>query len=155
MGRTRASASPSVRFLARIYSVWIIRYVDVPDGVGDFAGMHVCVRATCNGASFRGTLVPRGGGRHRLALNAAVRRKAGGVDAGDEVVITLRRSRPHPVPPLPTELQRALARIPGGRLAFEVWAPGRRRAAVEWLAQAKGADTRARRVRTILERLGL
>jgi hypothetical protein len=112
------------------------------------------VHATCNGVRFRGTLLPRGGGCHRLALNAAVRQEAGGVDVGDRVVITLRRTTPHPLPPLPNELERALARVPGARLAFEAWPWGRRREALQWLIGAKGADTRDRRVRTILERLG-
>ena len=154
MSRTRARSSPSVRFCARIYPVWIIRYVDVPDEVQEFGGTHVAVHASCNGVPFRGTLVPRGGGRYRLALNAAVRRQAGGVDTGDRVIITLRQSAPRPIPPVPAELARALAAVPGGRLAFEAWPRGRRRAVLDWLGQAKGCDTRARRVRRILDRLG-
>jgi hypothetical protein len=155
VARTQARRSASSRFLARIYCISVVRYVDVPDDAALSHGVWIPVRASCNGVEFRGTLVPRGSGRHRLGLNAAVRRAAGGVDDGDEVVITLRRSAPHPVPPAPPDLADALARVPGGRLAFEEWAPGRRRAVVGWLNEAKSADTRARRIRTILERLGL
>ena len=106
----------------------INRYVDVPPEVGPFTGAYVPVRASCNGVRFRGTLAPRGGGRCRLGLNAAVRRAAGGVDEGDDVVVTIRRTTPHPIPPMPRDLGDALAQAP---------------------------DTRARRVRTILDRLGL
>jgi len=48
--------------VARIYCVSIVRYVDVPDNAGPFTGAWIPVRASCNGAEFRGTLVPRGGG---------------------------------------------------------------------------------------------
>lgn len=77
------------------------------------------------------------------------------MDEGDDVVVTIRRTTPHPIPPVPRDLGDALAQTPGGRLAFEAWPPGRRRAVLRWLTEAKGADTRARRVRTILDRLGL
>lgn len=57
------------------------------------------------------------------------------------VIITLRRSAAHPIPPLPAELARPLAAVPGGRLAFEIWPRGRRRAVLDWLAQVQGRDT--------------
>lgn len=155
VARRQASRSTPSRFVARIYCISIIRYVDAPDDVGPFAGTWIPVRASLNGVEFRGTLGPRGGGRYRLALNASVRRAAGGVDEGDEVIVTIRRTTPHPIPPLPADLADALARVPGARLAFESWAPGRRRAVIGWLNDARAADTRARRIRTILDRLGL
>jgi hypothetical protein len=71
-------------FVARLYSIAVIRYVDVPrELTASFAAEYPAVRGTCNGVPFRGTLVPRGGGCYRLALNVAVRRAAGQVDAGD------------------------------------------------------------------------
>ena len=154
MSRIRPLTARTIRFSADLYSVGIVRYVDVPLSAATFSEVYVPVHATCNGVPFRGTLLPRGGERHRLALNAVVRQKAGGVDTGDRVIITLRRSAPHPVPALPNELERALARVPGARLAFESWPPGRRREVLQWLTAAKGADTRSRRVRRLLERLG-
>ncbi|MGH7627834.1 MAG: YdeI/OmpD-associated family protein [Gemmatimonadales bacterium] len=155
MARSRTARPAPARFVARIYCVWINRYVDVPADAGPFTGAYVPVRATCNGAEFRGTLAPRGGGRYRLGLNAAVRRAAGGVDEGDDVIVTVRATTPHPIPALPRDLAEALAKAPGGRLAFEAWPPGRRRAILQWLNDAKAADTRARRVLTVLDRLGL
>ena len=145
-----------VRFVARIYCVWIVRYVDVPPEVGlGFKGRMPPVRASCNGIPFRGTLMPRGAGQFRLALNAGVRRAAGRIDEGDEAEITLAPTTPHPVPDLPPDLVAALGAHPGGRLAFEAWAPGRRRALLGYLGQARSPGTRAKRVRRVLELLGL
>lgn len=146
----------SFRFVARIYRIGIIRFVDVPPEAGRvFTDRYVPVRGSCNGAPLLGTMVPRGAGRYRLALNAGVRREAGGVDAGDDVVLSLRRTVPHPVPAVPADLASALGRVRGGRLAFEAWPPGRRREVLAWLAAAKQPETRARRVVLILRRLGL
>ncbi len=145
-----------VRFVARVYCIGIIRFVDVPPEAGRaFSGRHVPVRGTCNGATLVGTLVPRGQGGYRLALNAAVRREAGGVEAGDDVAMSLGPAPPHPIPGVPAELAAALSRVRGGRLAFEAWPPGRRREVLSWLAAAKRPETRARRIALILRRLGL
>ncbi len=107
------------------------------------------------GAVFLGTLVPRGEGGYRLALNARLRREADDVEAGDDVVMSLRQAPPHPVPGLPAELAEALGRVRGGRPAFDAWPPGRRREVLAWLGAAKRADARDRRIALILRRLGL
>ena len=118
-----------------------VRYVDLPPEVG---------------AGFEGRTppVPRGAGQFRLALNAEVRRAAGRVDEGDRAEITLAPTTAHPVPELPPDLVAALGAHPGRRLAFEAWAPGRRRALLGYLAQARSPGTRAKRVRRVLELLG-
>jgi uncharacterized protein YdeI (YjbR/CyaY-like superfamily) len=100
-------------------------------------------------------LVPRGEGCYRVALNGAVRKAAGAVDAGDEVLMTIRQGAPHRIPPVPADLAAALAGRPGGRLAFESWPPGRRRQILLWLDGVKSAEARARRIVRIVERLGL
>jgi hypothetical protein len=152
----RATGTAPVEFTARIHGIWTMRYVDLPAAASAaFAGRHVPVTGTCNGVPLRGTLVPGGNGRYRLLLNGKVRKAAGGVDVGDAVAVTLRKAAAHRVPALPPELLAALARYPGGRLAFESWPPGRRRQMLLWLLQAKGAATRARRVARIVELLGL
>jgi hypothetical protein len=147
---------PAAQFVARVYSLGMIRYVDVPEQISrGFRGAFPAVRGTLNGAPFRGTLQPRGGGRFRLALNAAVRRAAESVDTGDEVVLSLQPTRAHPVPAVPDDLTQALGALAGGRLAFEAWPPGKRREVLVWLEQAKSEGTRKSRLDRILERLGL
>jgi hypothetical protein len=144
------------RFVARVYAAASIRYVEVPAKVSArFSGSHPAVRATLNGIPFRTTLLPRGGGRFRLAFRAAVRHAAGAVDSGDSVAVTLQPAPPHPVPRMPRELAAALGSKPGGRLAFEAWPPGKRREVFAWLSEAKAEATRARRIALVIRRLGL
>jgi uncharacterized protein YdeI (YjbR/CyaY-like superfamily) len=103
---------------------------------------------------FRGTLVPSAGGGLRVALNARVRKAAGGVDAGDQVVITLEKANAHPMPRMPRELADALASVPGGRLAWEERTRSWRRQILLYLTQSRNPAIRAKRARTILTRLG-
>ena len=145
----------TTRFPARLYSVWIMRYVDLPPKERKkFPGTNLPVKGTCNGVPFRGTLVPRAGGGLRVAINARVRKAAGGVDVGDKVVISLEKAGAHPLPRMPSELVDALAAVPGGRLAWEERPRGWRRQVLLWLSQSKDPDVRARRARQVVGRLG-
>lgn len=151
----RAAKPGPERFVARIYCVWIIRYVDLPPRAArPFQGRHIPVLTTCNGVGFRGTLLPRGAGQFRLAVNATVRRAAGDVDAGDEVLVTVRPTRPPRRPALPADLLSALGTRAGSRVGFESWPAGRQREVLRWLTAARRPETRAKRIRVILERLG-
>lgn len=144
------------RFVAPIYTVWIIRCVDLPDAVRKkFPGKNVPVRGTCNGVPFRGTLMPKTGGKLRVALNAEVREAAGKVDSGDRVVITLERANAHPIPRMPKELAEALAARPGGRMAWEERGRSWRRHVLLWYLETKNPAVRAKRAGVIVTRLGL
>lgn len=143
------------RFLARLHAVWIMRYVDLPAPVRrKVPGSNLPVKGTCNGVPFRGTLTPKAGGGLRVAINARVRKAAGGVDVGDKVVITLERASAHPMPRMPRELTDALASVPGGRLAWEERTRSWRRQVLLYLTQSKDPDIRAKRSRQVLKRLG-
>lgn len=145
----------STKFVAPIYSVWLMRYVDLPAKErAKFPGSNLPVKGTCNGVSFRGTLVPRAGGGLRVAINAATRKAAGKVDAGDKVAITLVRTGAHPLPQMPKELTAALAAVPGGRMAWEERTRSWRRQVLLYLTESKDPDVRARRAHLVLKRLG-
>ena len=125
--------------------------VDVPASVSDAFGMrgHVPVMGSADGAEITATLVPVGGGRHRLFLNAAVR-DAIGKGAGDSVEIRIRLDRRDRTPRTPPDLQEALA----GNGASEAWralAPSRRKECLVWLADAKRDRTRAARIGRIVQ----
>ena len=53
--------------------------------------------------------------------------------------------------PVPDDLSAALERHPEARATFEAFSPSERREYVEWLTEAKGDATRARRLETTLE----
>jgi len=67
----------------------------------------------------------------------------------------LARPRPKPAPrpelPVPPALAAALDSAPAARAAFDSFAPSHRREYVEWIADAKREDTRAKRVAQAVE----
>ena len=124
--------------------------LDVPAVVSDAFGVrgHVPVVGTADGAELTATLVPVGGGRHRLFLNGAVR-GAIGKGTGDSVEIRIRLDRSDRTPETPSDLQEALAED-GASLAWEALAPSRRKECLVWLANAKRDQTRAARIGRIV-----
>ena len=125
--------------------------LDVPAEVSEAFGVrgHVPVVGTVNGAELTATLVPVGGGRHRLFLNSAVRSVVG-KGAGDSVEIRIRLDRSDRTPEIPPELQEALAEE-GATGAWDAMAPSRRRELLVWLADAKRDQTRVARVSRIVQ----
>lgn len=125
--------------------------LDVPASVSDAFGVrgHVPVVGTADGADLIATLVPVGGGRHRLFLNGAIR-EAIGKGAGDAVEIRIRLDRSDRTPETPRDLQEALAEA-GATAGWEALAPSRRKELLVWLADAKRDQTRANRVDRIVQ----
>jgi hypothetical protein len=79
-------------------------------------------------------------------------RAAAGVDIGDTIELTVERDTAPRVLTLPDDLAAALADDPRARAAFEGLSFTHRREYVEWVAGAKRAETRARRIAQTLER---
>ena len=125
--------------------------LDVPVAVSEAFGVrgYVPVVGTVDGAELTATLVPVGGGRHRLFLNGAVR-SAIGKGAGDLVEVRIRLDRRDRTPETPTELQEALA-DEGATAAWEALTPSRRKELLVWLADAKREQTRAGRIKRIVQ----
>ncbi len=125
--------------------------LDVPALVSDAFGLrgYVPVVGTADGVELTATLVPIGGGRHRLFLNGAVR-GAIGKSAGDSVEVRVRLDRSDRTPETPVDLQEALAED-GASAAWEALAPSRRKELLVWLADAKREQTRAARIGRIAQ----
>lgn len=125
--------------------------LDVPASVSEAFGVrgHVPVVGTADGADLIATLVPMGGGRHRLFLNGAIR-AAIGKRAGDAVEIRIRLDRSDRTPEMPRDLEEALA-AGGATAGWEALAPSRRKELLVWLADAKRNQTRANRVDRIVQ----
>jgi len=144
-------------FLATLYRLGPNYCVDVPGRVSAALGGErrievvgrVQLAAPPTEGQVRSTLVPRGGGLRRLFLDGAAR-SAAGATVGDRVVVEIRRHAEPRELPVPPELARALDRVAEGRQAFAAIREATRSVMLAFLAQAKGVETRARRVERIV-----
>ena len=107
------------------------------------------VVATVNGYAWR-TSVARMGGEFLLGLNKAVRQGAG-VEAGDEVDVTVELDTAPREVEVPEALAAALAADPQAEASFEQMAFSHRKEYARWIAEAKQEETRQRRVEQALE----
>jgi hypothetical protein len=107
------------------------------------------VVATVNGYVWR-TSVTRMGGEFLLGLNREVRQGAG-VQAGDEVAVTIELDVAPRAVEVPDELAAALAADPQVSESFERMAVSHRKEYARWVAEAKQDQTRQRRVQQALE----
>lgn len=82
-------------------------------------------------------------------MHALVTRAMGLIEGG--ATRRTPRSAPRPVPDVPGALRIALDANPAARATFDAFAPSHRREYIEWIAEAKREDTRARRVAQALE----
>lgn len=85
------------------------------------------------------------GGTAMVPVSAA-ERAAAGVEAGDEVQVTLALDTAPRVVEVPDDLAAALDAAPGARAAFDALSPSRQKAIVVPVGEAKTPETRARRI---------
>jgi hypothetical protein len=107
------------------------------------------VVATINGYTWR-TSVTRMGGEFLLGLNKEVRQGAG-VEAGDEVDVSVELDTAPREVEVPEALAAALAADPRAKASFEHMAFSHRKEYARWIAEARQEETRQRRVRQALE----
>jgi hypothetical protein len=79
-------------FRGTLYRLGTNCCVDVPRRISTALGgaFRIAVRGTMGGTSFRSTLVPRGGGRHRLFVSARAWRTVG-LSEGDSIAVRIER----------------------------------------------------------------
>jgi hypothetical protein len=107
------------------------------------------VVATINGYTWR-TSVARMKGEFLVGLSREVRQGAG-VEAGDEVEVTIELDAAPREVEVPAALAEALAADPDTRASFEAMAFTHRKEYARWVAEAKKDETRQRRVQQALE----
>ncbi len=141
-------------FTARIGKNWIMRCVIVPVSVMKElgGGARISVLAAYAGERHLTTVMPAGRGRGRLTVLADTLRAAR-LDVGDRIEVTLTRSLDPREPIVPADLQRALQFRPAAREAFEQGPASLRRAFVNFIEQARRAETRQAYIEVTLERL--
>lgn len=120
---------------------------EVVTGLG--GGPRPRVRVTINGHTWR-TGIALMKGRHLIGLSAE-HRTAAGLEVGEQVTVRVEvDTEPLPIEE-PPELTAALAADPVARAAFDRRTVSQRRQHAREVDQAKGADTRARRVQKVLD----
>ena len=148
------SPAPHV-FAAKIYKVWLIRFVDVPKEISRAFGgakQRIPVCGTVEGLPLRTTLVPSGNSRHRLAIHGDIYRKLR-IDAGAVVEISLELDEESREPVLPPTLIAALKFSKVAAAEFRAMTTALRRQIVRYLTSAKSEATVERRVAKFIVRL--
>jgi Bacteriocin-protection, YdeI or OmpD-Associated/Domain of unknown function (DUF1905) len=129
-------------------------FVSVPFSVFDVFGTRgqVRVKGTIDGKPFHSNLAPMGGGTHLLGLHKATR-EAIGKSIGDSVTLVIEADTEERTVAVPDDFQRALARSPKARDAFEKFAYTHRKEYVQWIESAKRPETRQRRITDAVARI--
>ncbi len=139
-------------FRATILKVGPGYWVDVPAAVVEALGRarHIPVTLRYAGDAHASTVTPGKNGLGRVALHADVFR-AGGFSLGDELEIKITLDRTPRTVTVPPDLQRALKFRPTAAAGWEQAAPSTRRVVVEQLNAVRTAETRARRIESLIE----
>jgi hypothetical protein len=142
------------RFTATVYKLGINPCVDVPQRVSQAFGKrgYVPVVGTLNGQPIRATLVPKGGGFHRLYLNGEMRKRAQ-VKGGDAVNITLERDTQPRDLPMPEALALALEQNPSARAVFDRLTASRKKEILSYLNWLKRPETLKKNVDRLIAEL--
>lgn len=147
------TAAPHV-FAAKIYKLWLIRFVDVPKEISRALGPakeRIPVCGTVEGLPLRTTLVPSGNGRHRLAIHGDIYRKLR-IDAGAVVEISLELDEESREPVLPPSLIAALKFSKVAAHEFRAMTTALRRQIVRYITSTKSEATIERRVAKFITR---
>jgi hypothetical protein len=110
------------------------------------------VKVSINGYTYRTTVAPYGD-VFMLPVNQE-HRAAAGLNAGDQIEVTLELDTEPRTVEVPEDLAAALAGKPGARAAFDALAPSKRKEAVRQVQDAKTPETRERRIAKIVDPLG-
>lgn len=129
-------------------------FLDFPVSASEQLGRRgrVPVRGTMNGHPFRISAFATGDGTHQIAVNKALQAGAR-AGPGDRVHLVLEVDTEPRVVKAPSDLKAALAGAAQARENFEALSYGHKKAYVEWILEAKKAETRARRVKEAVARL--
>jgi hypothetical protein len=128
-------------------------FVTVPFDVEQVYGKkRVKVKALIGGVPYRGSLVRMGSECHILPVLKEIRTQLGKA-IGDEIECEVEEDTELRQVEVPADLQAALADHPAAEARFNKLAYTHRREYVRWIAEAKRAETRARRIAQTVAKL--
>lgn len=116
-----------------------------------FGAKRVAIKATVNGAEYRGTIV-RMAGKYMVGI-PKVFREAAGIEAGDNIVVTLERDVDERTVEVPSDLAKELKKDKALKEAWEKLSFTIRKENARDLEDAKKPETRARRLEKTLAML--
>jgi hypothetical protein len=114
----------------------------------------VTVRGTVNGRPFKAAAVPDGKGTHFIAVDQALR-VATGVRVGDLVRVVLQPDAEDLAVEVPPDFLKAVTRNVLARPVWERFPPSHKRAYLDWVADAKKVEVRAKRIEEAVQRIAL
>jgi hypothetical protein len=126
--------------------------LEIPERVSAAIGRRgpVPIVATLNrSVEIQASLVPMGGGRHRLQLNARTRAELQ-VKSGDRIRVALVVPKKPPRLPVPGDLGQALQEV-GLWHTFDSFPVGKQNHIILWIEEAARPQTRNKRIETTLQ----
>jgi Bacteriocin-protection, YdeI or OmpD-Associated/Domain of unknown function (DUF1905) len=143
-----------MRFSTTLFQTGNNTGIEVPDDVVTAlgAGKRPAVVVNVNGFEYRSTVAVMGG-RYLLPFSAE-RRKDSGISGGDAIDVELTLDTAPRTVELPDDLREALGADTVAASAWDTLAPSAKKADLTSVLGAKAADTRARRIATIVAKLG-
>ncbi|HEB12112.1 MAG TPA: DUF1905 domain-containing protein [Actinobacteria bacterium] len=127
-------------------------WIEFPyDAKKEFSAGRVKIKATFDGHAYRGSLVSMGG-KHIVGVLKDIRADIG-KDIGDQVHVVIEQDTEERVVDVPPELSAAWVRNTKAKKAFEKLSYSRRREYAKHVAEAKKAETRAKRAAKTVEKL--
>ncbi|BFM25677.1 hypothetical protein QE430_003482 [Microbacterium testaceum] len=141
-----------MRFETTLFQMGNNTGIEVPPKVLEAldGGKRPAVTVDVNGYTYSSTVGAMGG--RSLIPFSADKRKATGLSGGDAITVELTLDTAPRTVEVPDDLAAALAEA-GKHEAFDALSPSARKAHVTNVEGAKAADTRARRVATIVSKL--
>jgi len=112
--------------------------------------VSIPVRGRAAEVPFRSTLIARGAGKHRLYVHSRAWR-CRGLDAGDSIAIELEHDPESRQIAVPADFLSALEDRPAARAAFAASTRALHQEIANWVAAAKQAQTRERRIEKALD----
>jgi Bacteriocin-protection, YdeI or OmpD-Associated/Domain of unknown function (DUF1905) len=141
----------SQKFRATLVREGTSTYVEIPFDVPAVLGApRAPIAGTINGTEFRSRVAVYGG-KYYLGLNKDVRTRAG-VEPGDNIAVEMWLDVAERTVEVPEDLSDALSDA-GLSATFAELSFTHKREYVEWINEAVRADTRARRITKMMERL--
>ncbi|HEX2620349.1 MAG TPA: YdeI/OmpD-associated family protein [Phototrophicaceae bacterium] len=128
--------------------------IEVPEEIvtGLGSSKRPAVRVTLGDYTYRTTIAPMDG-KFMIPVSSDVRKEAG-VEAGDELEVTVELDTEPRTVEVPGDLAAALAEKPGATAVFDALAFSKRKEFVRQVEDAKTEETRTRRIAGIVAKMG-